>query len=215
MESQSVTPDRRTRKRLVTRQGISDTATRLFLEKGFDHVTIDEIADAADVGRMTVFNHFPRKEDLFFDRDEAGRELLREALRSRDPRVVPVEALRRFVHGLVDQRSPYVRFTAGSRLFVTAIAGSENLKARARAIRDEVALLIATAMAEGVGRDAADSAAHLAANLLASTWSVAYIQAHRLYRETDDDGKARAFFLAVFDKGIAGIRAAVAGTPYA
>ncbi|MGI4954742.1 MAG: helix-turn-helix domain-containing protein, partial [Janthinobacterium lividum] len=45
-------PDRRTRKRLVTRQAISDAATRLFFERGFDRVTVDEIAEAADVGRM-------------------------------------------------------------------------------------------------------------------------------------------------------------------
>ena len=42
------TPDRRTRKRMATRQSISDTATRLFLERGFDRVTVDEIAEAAD-----------------------------------------------------------------------------------------------------------------------------------------------------------------------
>ena len=65
----STPPDRRSRKRLAMRQGISNTATRLFFERGFDQVTVDEIAAAADVGRMTVFNHFPRKEDMFFDRD--------------------------------------------------------------------------------------------------------------------------------------------------
>jgi AcrR family transcriptional regulator len=87
----SMPADRRSRKRLATRQGISNAATRLFLKRGFDHVTVDEIAHAADVGRMTVFNHFPRKEDMFFDRDEEGREILREALRQRDPRIAPME----------------------------------------------------------------------------------------------------------------------------
>jgi len=48
--------DRRSRKRLATRQAISVAATRLFVERGFDQVTVDEIATAADVGRMTVFN---------------------------------------------------------------------------------------------------------------------------------------------------------------
>ena len=76
-------PDRRTRKRMATRQAISDVATRLFMERGFDQVTIDEIANAADVGRMTVFNHFPRKEDMFFDREEEARALAFETVRSR------------------------------------------------------------------------------------------------------------------------------------
>ena len=80
----SIPSDRRSRKRLATRRTISDAATHLFIARGFDHVTVDEIAAAADVGRMTVFNHFPRKEDMFFDRDEEGREILREALRQRN-----------------------------------------------------------------------------------------------------------------------------------
>ena len=87
----SIPSDRRARKRLATRQAISNAATLLFIERGFDHVTVDEIAAAADVGRMTVFNHFPRKEDMFFDRDEEGRSILRDALRRRDPQVAPIE----------------------------------------------------------------------------------------------------------------------------
>src|SRR3954471_6048854 len=106
--------DRRNRKRLATRQGISDAATRLFIERGFDNVTVDEIAEAADVGRMTVFNHFPRKEDMFFDRDEEGRETVREALRQRDSRVSPIETLRLLAHRLVAERRPYVEFSARS-----------------------------------------------------------------------------------------------------
>ena len=84
---------RRSRKRLATRQAISDAATRLFVEHGFDAVTIDQIAEAADVGRMTVFNHFPRKEEMFFDRDAECHDLLRAALRQRDRDTPPIEAL--------------------------------------------------------------------------------------------------------------------------
>src|SRR5580700_2992271 len=97
----SIPSGRRSRKRLATRQSISNAATLLFIERGFDHVTVDEIAEAADVGRMTVFNHFPRKEDMFFDLDEEGRELLRETLRKRDPHVTPIEILRLHAHRLV------------------------------------------------------------------------------------------------------------------
>jgi AcrR family transcriptional regulator len=208
-------PDRRSRKRLATRQGISDAATRLFLERGFDHVTVDEIADAADVGRMTVFNHFPRKEDMFFDRDDEGREVLRDALRQRDPRVAPIEALRRLAHRLVAEDIPYVEFSARSQRFVETIEGSETLKARARAIRDEIAQVVTVALSESVGREPTDPVAHLAAGLLLATWTVAFIQAHRTFGRRRDPNEAKTTFLAIVDKGTIGLKAAMAGTPYA
>jgi AcrR family transcriptional regulator len=67
MEIQEV--GRRERKKQQTRQLISDVATGLFMERGFDHVTVAEVAKAADVAVQTVFNHFPTKEDLLFDQD--------------------------------------------------------------------------------------------------------------------------------------------------
>ncbi len=207
--------DRRSRKRLATRQGISNAATRLFRERGFDHVTVDEIAAAADVGRMTVFNHFPRKEDMFFDREEEGREILRDALRRRDPDVAPVEALRLLAHRLVADRSPYVEFSARGQGFIETIEGSETLKARARGIRDELAQVVTVALSGCVGRDPDDPAAHLAAGMLLATLSVAFIQAHRTFRRTRDAKEANAAFLAIVDKGSIGLEAAMEGTPYA
>jgi AcrR family transcriptional regulator len=207
--------DRRSRKRLATRQGISDIATRLFFERGFDHVTVDEIADVADVGRMTVFNHFPRKEDMFFDRDEEGRETLRTALRQRDPRVAPIEALRRLAHRLVAEQSPYLSFSEKGQAYIETIEASETLKARARAIRDELAQVVTVALSECVGREPTDPDACLAAGLLLATWAVAFIQAHRTFRQQRDTEEANASFLAIVDKGTIGVKAAMAGTPYA
>ncbi|WP_447593931.1 TetR family transcriptional regulator [Aquipseudomonas campi] len=207
--------DRRSRKRLVTRQAISNVATQLFFERGFDQVTVDEIAAAADVGRMTVFNYFPRKEDLFFDRDEEGRELLQEAFRQCDPKVAPIEVLRLFAHRLVAQQSPYVEFSARSQGFIETIENSETLKARARAIRDELAQVVTEALAESVGTEPADPVAHLAAGLVLATWSVAFIQAHRTFRQGRDANEATAMFLDLVDRGASGLRAALAGTPYA
>ncbi len=205
----------RSRKRLETRQGISNAATRLFRERGFERVTVDDIAAAAEVGRMTVFNHFPRKEDMFFDRDEEVRELLRDTLRRRDPRVSPIETLRLLAHRLADEQSPYVRFTEGSQSFVETIQASESLKARARAIRDEVAQVLAGAMAESVGRDAGDVDARLAAGLILATWAVGLAQAHGVFKERGDATQAKAAFLAIVDKGMRGVEATTAGTPYA
>lgn len=211
----SIPPDRRSRKRLATRDNISDVATQLFWEKGFDKVTVDEIAAAADVGRMTVFNHFPRKEDMFFDREEEGRETLRRALREREAGVTPVEALRLLAHRLIAEQSPYLSFTAEGRNFVETIAGSETLKARARAIRDELADTVAQGLAECASREAGDPEARLAANLLLATWTAAFSHAHQLYRASRSAKKAKAAFLALVDQGCLGLAAAMAGTPYA
>jgi AcrR family transcriptional regulator len=210
----SIPSDRRSRKRLAMRQGISNAATHLFIERGFDQVTVDEIAAAADVGRMTVFNHFPRKEDMFFDLDEEGREILREALAKRDAKVAPIETYRRLAHRLVVEGSPFVEFSARSQVFIKTIEGSETLKARARAIRDELAHVVTVALSESVGRKPADPDAHLAASLLLATWTAAFIGAHRTFRQTRSTEKAKAAFLADVDKGTIGLKAAMAGTPY-
>jgi AcrR family transcriptional regulator len=208
-------PDRRIRKRLATRQGISDAATRLFVKRGFDNVTVDEIAEAADVGRMTVFNHFPRKEDMFFDRDEEGREKLRDALRQRDKGVAPIEALRLLAHRAASEDPVYISFSPDSQRFVETIEKSATLIARARAIRDELAQFVTVALAESVAREPTDPDAHLAANLLLATWTVAFIRAYRAYRESQDAEKAKSVFLALVDRGTSGVEAATAGTPYA
>jgi AcrR family transcriptional regulator len=207
--------DGRSRRRIATRQAISNAATLLFFKRGFDQVTVDEIAAAAKVGRMTVFNHFPRKEDMFFDRDEEVREIVREALRQRDPRVTPIETFHLLAHRLVKEQSPLLEFSARSQSFIETIEGSETLKARARAIRDELTQVVAVALSECVGREPTDPVANLAAGLLLATWTVALIEAHQTFRQKRDTKKARAVFLAIVDKGIIGLKAAMAGTAYA
>jgi len=210
----STPPDRRARKRLATRQAISDAATQLFMDRGFDRVTVDEIAEVADVGRITVFNHFPRKEDMFFDLDEEGREVLRDALRRRAPHLSTVETLRLLAHKLIAEESRYLLLPPGSQRFVETVQGSEVLKSRARAIRDELTQDISVALALSVGKDAGDLDAQLAATLLLATWTTAFIQAHRCYRRTENLAQAKAIFLAIVDRGAAGLNAAMHGTPY-
>ena len=207
--------DGRSRRRIATRQAISNAATLLFFKRGFDQVTVDEIATAAKVGRMTVFNHFPRKEDMFFDRDEEVREIVREALRQRDPRVSPIETLRMLAHRLIAEQSRLLEFSARSQSFIETIEGSDTLKARAREIRDELAQVVALALSECVEREPTDPDAQLAAGLLLATWTVALIQGHRTFRQKRNTKKARAAFLAMVDKGTIGLEGAMAGTPYA
>jgi AcrR family transcriptional regulator len=208
-------PDRRTRKRLATRQRISDTASRLFVERGFDQVTVDEIAEAADVARMTVFNHFARKEDMFFDLDEEGREDLLAALEKRDAETSPIEALRLFAHWAVAEQRPYIRFfEGGSERFLETIRASEALMARARAIRDELTDMLTVALLKGAARRQPDPSANLAASLLVATWEVALLEAHRIFHQSRDIKKANKAFLAIVDQGTRGLKAAVEGSPY-
>jgi AcrR family transcriptional regulator len=80
MENQ---PGLRERKKQQTRRLIFETASRLFAARGFDAVTVAEVARAADVSEMTVFNYFPTKEDLCFAGMEFFEERLLDAVRGR------------------------------------------------------------------------------------------------------------------------------------
>jgi AcrR family transcriptional regulator len=211
-QSLSTSLPRRLRKRLATRQAISDAATRLFAERGFDHVTVDEIAEAADVGRMTVFNHFRRKEDMFFDLDQGWREDVLKALEDREAGVGPVEAFRRFAHHAVEQHKPYVSFSPASQRFHDAMAASEPLKARWRAIRDEAADMLAGVLAKVKDDKSPDADAQLVAHLMAATWTVSLMQGHAAFRTSEDARAAEALFLSLMDKVAAGLTRAMADT---
>src|SRR5947208_11725614 len=81
-------------KKLQTRQQIADQAMRLFAKRGFDAVTVAEIAAAAGVSEKTVFNYFPTKEDIFFDEVPARQAALVAAVRERSEGVSMFTALR-------------------------------------------------------------------------------------------------------------------------
>src|ERR1700727_2204136 len=85
----------RERKKRLMRQQLSDTATQMFMERGFDAVRVTEIAEACGVSEKTVFNYFPTKESLILDRLEATVASLRTGLA--DPGVAPVEAALRIL----------------------------------------------------------------------------------------------------------------------
>ena len=80
-----------------TRALIADTAWRLFADRGFDRVTVAEVAREAMVAPATVFNYFPTKEDLFFSRLEAFGASLLAAIEDRPPGQPVLEAFRRFL----------------------------------------------------------------------------------------------------------------------
>lgn len=198
----STPDDRHSRRRLATRQRISNIATALFAEKGFDAVTIDAIAEAADVGRMTVFNHFARKEDLFFDREPALRQMLRETLACHtSPH--PLEALRQLAHRLIAEETPFLRFSPQTLEFVRTLAASEALKSRARAFRDEMAEDIHLGLIDALDRAPTDPAPALAASLIVAGWSTAYSEALKAFARGKNSKSAQLLFLSLVDTSTA------------
>jgi len=85
----------RERKKRHTRQQISDVATSLFVVRGFDHVKVSEIAEVVGVSEKTVYNYFPTKESLVFDRADEGIARLAAALREREAGESPTKAVLR------------------------------------------------------------------------------------------------------------------------
>jgi AcrR family transcriptional regulator len=202
----------RERKKRATRQLISNIATRLFTERGFEQVTIDDVAAAANVSKMTVFNYFARKEDLFFDRGDEAHELVREALANRG-RGSPVTTLRALVHGLVEQRHPLVKVNARVVAFWKVVAHSPSLRARTRELSEELERELARALAASVDAPSGDPTARLVAALLVGAWRVAYREALRHQRSARAAG-TRDVLLALLDRGFTAASAAARGTPY-
>ena len=132
-----------------TRARIREVANRLFIERGYDSVTVAEVAKEAGVSSVTVFNHFPRKEDLFLDRTEDAVDLLRSAVRDRDPGMDVLSSLRETSVRLFDARHPLSGVDARSAGFFRTVAESSALVARAR----EIASQLQRVLAEELERD--------------------------------------------------------------
>jgi AcrR family transcriptional regulator len=146
-------------KKLRSRQAIADKAMQLFVERGFDRVTVAEVAAAADVSEKTVFNYFPTKEDLFFDEVPAREAALVEAVRGRQPGETIVAALRRM------QVSECPRLcTPGFATFARIIEESPALQAKELEIMARFTAVLAEAIRTELGAHELD--AQIAANVL-------------------------------------------------
>jgi AcrR family transcriptional regulator len=95
---------RRERKKLRTRALIQNEALRLFLEKGFESTTIEEIAEAADIAPSTFFNYFPTKEEVVLQ-DDLDPVLL-TAINVEPASLNPIAALRKAIHNVYSQLTP-------------------------------------------------------------------------------------------------------------
>jgi len=160
-----------------TRAKIAEVASGLFVERGFDAVTVADVAKAAGVSSVTVFKHFPRKEDLFLDRQADAIDLLLAAVRDRGPGDDVLALLRDLTLELADARHPLSGLTEGSLPFFQTVAASPALASRAR----EIAAGLQQALADELERPPAfnGDAALLAAFFIAGYTTVLVDTARR------------------------------------
>jgi AcrR family transcriptional regulator len=157
----------RERKKRAAREAIATTARRLFADRGFDAVTVAEIAAAADVSEKTVFNHFTTKEDLAFAGREEGLERLVADIAGRPPRASVLDVFRTTTDTMIDDLvgGGDDNFLAVSKI----ISGSRALQERlAMGWEDEAAALTAV-IVETSGAADGDVVAGVVARTLSGT----------------------------------------------
>jgi AcrR family transcriptional regulator len=168
-------PGLRERKKAGTRRAISDVATRLFMERGFDAVTVAEVADAADVSVKTVFNYFGSKEDLFLDREAEIRAEVVDAITDRPAGTSVVTAFRVL---LADHRVPGERGwaalrdperSAALRRFLETWRDSATLRGRHLLGNERLQAALAATLARDLGLRAPDDRVRVMAAMLVAT----------------------------------------------
>jgi AcrR family transcriptional regulator len=167
----------RERKKRLMRQQLSDTATEMFLERGFDAVRVAEVAQACGVSEKTVFNYFATKESLLLDRGEATMASLRAGLAASG--VPPVAAAERILAAelgsllswLASQDDP-ARAIDGIRRFGRLIRSTPALRAHQRDLTDRLIAMAAEILAERAGMSPDDPEPRITATALLGLWDV-------------------------------------------
>jgi AcrR family transcriptional regulator len=204
--------DRRARKKAATRALVLETAQRLFAERGFEAVTIADIAATADVAVQTVFNHFPTKEELFF----AGRvpwvEAPAEAVRTRTPGESPIAALRASLLAVVGEHVAGLA-ELSHRQMVTTMSASPALQAYERELNDQARARLQAALVEASPVLGGPADVHLNAGLVAATWmaivrSIA-VEARWPLPEPEEAAERARMAMDLADRAFRGLEAAL------
>jgi AcrR family transcriptional regulator len=198
----------RERKKERTRQLLAETARRLFSERGFEQVSVAEIARAAEVSQATVFNYFPNKEDLVYNRLETFEEQLLTAIRDRPRGETIIAAFRTFIlepRGLLaaTDEARANELAALTRM----ITASPALLAREQQIFARYTDALAKLIADETGASAGDPRPYVVANALIGVHRslIAYVRQRleagtpnrqRLARETRERGEKALTLLA-------------------
>jgi AcrR family transcriptional regulator len=169
----------RERKKRLMRQRLSDTATEMFVERGFDAVRVAEIAEACGVSEKTVFNYFPTKESLVLDRWDVTMAALRTGLAAVD--VPPVQAALRILADelgamtawLGAQADPAGAVTQVQR-FGALLEATPALRAHQHDMTDRLVGVAAEVLAVRADLSADDPEPRIAATALLGLWHVQF-----------------------------------------
>ena len=169
----------RERKKRLMRQQLSDTATEMFLERGFDAVRVAEVAEACGVSEKTVFNYFPTKESLVLDLGEATMASLHTVLA--DPGLPPVQAALRILsaelHGLTGWLAAQPDPAQAEALllrFGRLTRSTPSLRAYHRDMADRQVAAAAAVLAERAGMSPDEPEPQIAATALLGLWPVQF-----------------------------------------
>ena len=147
--------DWRARKRAATKHAIQEHALRLFVEKGYDATTVDEIAAAAGVSHMTFFRYFPRKEEVV-EYDEYD-PLLEKMIAARPPDEPPLVVLNNAIRAGLEKILSTDREALQVR--TRLVLRNPVLRSRNLVAQDATRNLFATALARRAGLTEPDLAA--------------------------------------------------------
>ncbi len=198
-DASAPTPGLRERKKQRTHESIARVALELFAQRGYDETTLDDIAEAADISKRTIFSYYQSKEDILFHDEPALLSAVELALRNRPPGTTTVEALRDLLGAAAPSEQGMLR-----KRIIGANAAL-RLSERARFARAEE--LLAESIAQDLDAGPDDIRPLLIAASVAAAFSTAY---DRLLTQATGEipqGEACALFDQVLDLLRSGLEA--------
>jgi AcrR family transcriptional regulator len=186
----------RERKRRVMRQLISDTATAMFLERGFNEVKVSEVAEACDVSEKTVYNYFPTKEALLLDQEEASAESIRKYL-GPGATMSPVDGALTILEA--DLNTLYTHWVENPdvgiqffKRFRDMVYETPSLRAASRDMNDRLARVAAESMAERAGLSPEDPEPQIASYAILGLWNVQWASIEKHSHDNSDPDQIRS-----------------------
>ncbi|MGK4584656.1 TetR/AcrR family transcriptional regulator [Kitasatospora sp. HPMI-4] len=169
----------RERKKRQTRQRISEAALGLFVARGFDNVTIAEVAAAAEVSVKTLYNYFEAKEDLVLPPDEASPQRLADIVCARQPGESAARAVLGRLRDELRRRDRKVGLTAGFGPVFEMMRAAPTLTARLEDLGRQMTDTLATVLAEETGAAPDDQTPRVVASQIGWFHSLVYSEIGR------------------------------------